>query len=220
MDYYYYNNDNHNDNKVILKAILIIMFIICLMFGYYIYLLKNGNSSLSTSCPYYIHVNNNENKENNGNNNEKENNNEKTIIQMTPPLQPLLKDPFREYDYRTYHDPLVSPKRRDDYNLPVLPVPTRGYPAPFKKMGLLINNDVHNHEKYKILILMGRNKFHNSNVYDYYAVDNDKESVLKFNIDSTKELQNNDVVFIKELNTSYQVSLDKILDADYDPYIY
>jgi hypothetical protein len=129
-------------------------------------------------------------------------------------------NPWREYDYRTLNDPLVAPRRRDDYNLPVLPLPTRGFPPPFKKMGLLIDKTENNHNKYKILILMGRNKHHNSNIYDYYATENSKDSILKFNIEKTRELQTGDKILIHEIDKKYEVVLDKMLENEYDPYIY
>lgn len=156
------------------------------------------------------------------------------VQQMSPNPQPnkLLIDvinnrdikvpinPFREYDYRTLHDPLVAPRRRDDYNLPVLPLPTRGYPSAFKKMGLLIDKKARNDDKYKILLLMGRNTFPNSTSYDYYAVENIPYSALKFDIKNTRELQTGDEVKIHELNKNYSVTLDKMLGYEYDPYIY
>lgn len=125
---------------------------------------------------------------------------------------------LREYDYRTLNDPLVAPKRRDDYNTPVLPLPTRGYPPPYKKMGLLVDNNAN--DKYKILFLMGRQKHPNSTVYDYYAVDSDNHGMVKFNINKTRELQEDDTIQIKELDRTYKVSLDKTLGFDYDPYLY
>lgn len=129
-------------------------------------------------------------------------------------------DFMREYDYRTLNDPLVEPRRRDDYNLPVLPVPTRGFPPPFKKMGVLVNEEANDNDKFKFLLLMGRNRFPNSNVYNYYAVENDKNSALKFHIHKTKELQSDDHVKIPELHNNYKVVLDKTLGYEYDPYIY
>jgi hypothetical protein len=135
-----------------------------------------------------------------------------------PPIHPF--EIMRDYDYRTLNDPLVAPRRRDDYNLPVLPLPTRGFPAPYKKMGLLIDKSAPNDDRYKILLLMGRNKHPNSTVYDYYAVENDKNSSLKFDIDKTRELQSDDKVKINELGKIYTVIIDKILGYEYDPYFY
>lgn len=133
---------------------------------------------------------------------------------------PSVVEVMRNYDYRALNDPLVAPRRRDDYNLPVLPIPTRGFPSAYKKVGLLIDRHASNEDKYKILLLMGRNRFPNSTVYEYYAVDNDKNSALKFDIDKTRELQTDDIVEIKELNKKYHVVMDKMLGYEYDPYLY
>jgi hypothetical protein len=138
---------------------------------------------------------------------------------------PPPKTPFefmREYDYRALNDPLIAPRRRDDYNLPVLPVPTRGFPAAYKKVGLLIDNTADNNDRYKILLLMGRNTHPNSTAYEYYAVDSDKNSALKFEICNrgTRELQTDDRVSVKELGRIYTVKIDQMLGYEYDPYIY
>lgn len=127
---------------------------------------------------------------------------------------------LRDYDYRTLYDPLVAPRRRDDYNLPVLPLPTRGYPSAFKKMGILIDKNASNDDKYKILVLMGRNTFPNSSVYEYYVTENSKDSVLKFDIDKTREIQTDDKIKVNELDKDYTVVLDKTLGYQYDPYLY
>lgn len=137
---------------------------------------------------------------------------------MHPPANPV--NIWREYDYRALNDPLVAPRRRDDYNLPVLPLPTRGFPAPYKKVGLLIDRSAHDNDKYKILLLMGRNTFPSSTAYDYYAVENDKNSSLKFDINRTREMQSGDKVKIEELEKVYTVVMDKILGYEYDPYLY
>jgi hypothetical protein len=134
--------------------------------------------------------------------------------------QPSIGEIMRNYDYRTLNDPLVAPRRRDDYNLPVLPIPSRGFPSAFKKVGLLIDKDAKNTDKYKILLLMGRNKFPNSTSYEYYVVENDKNSSLKFDINRTRELQTDDVIEIHELNKKYNVVMDKMLGYEYDPYLY
>jgi hypothetical protein len=137
---------------------------------------------------------------------------------LLPPANPV--NIWREYDYRTLNDPLVAPRRRDDYNLPVLPLPTRGFPAPYKKVGLLIDRSANDNDKYKILLLMGRNTFPSSTAYDYYAVENDKNSSLKFDINKTREMQSGDKVKIEELEKVYTVVMDKILGYEYDPYLY
>ena len=67
---------------------------------------------------------------------------------------------------------------------------------------------------------MGRNKFANSNVYEYFAVDSNMNSMAKFDIEQTRELFTGDKVYIKELSKNYDVTIDKQLDFSYDPYLY
>lgn len=131
-------------------------------------------------------------------------------------------DLMREYDYRTLNDPLVAPRRRDDFNLPVLPLPTRGYPAAYKKVGLLVDRKAHDNDRYKFLILMGRNTHPGSYHFEYYAAENDKAGVLKFNVSKRgkQELQTDDKVKIDELDRTYSVVIDRILGYEYDPYLY
>jgi hypothetical protein len=127
---------------------------------------------------------------------------------------------MRDYDYRALNDPLVAPRRRGDYNLPVLPLPSRGFPAPYKKVGVLIDKSTDNNDRYKILLLMGRNTYPSSTAYDYYVVENDKNSSLKFDIHKNRELQTGDIVHVHELNKEYKVFMDRILGYEYDPYLY
>jgi len=141
--------------------------------------------------------------------------------QMQPQNRPRV-NPIREYDYRTLYDPLVAPRRRDDYDLPVLPYPTRGYPNPFHKMGLLIDRHADNNDRYKILLLMGRNTYPGSRTFEYYATENLPNSGIKFNIEKRngRELYTDDSVKIRELNNKhYRVVLDQPLGYSYDPYI-
>jgi hypothetical protein len=148
-------------------------------------------------------------------NNQNQNQNQEQI-----PVPPNPINIWREYDYRALNDPLVAPRRRDDYNLPVLPLPTRGFPSPYKKVGILINREANDNDRYKILLLMGRNTYPSSTAYEYYAVENDKNSSLKFDINKTREMQSGDKVKIEELDKIYTVVMDKILGYEYDPYIY
>src|SRR3989344_4378752 len=87
---------------------------------------------------------------------------------------------------------------------------TRGYVLPFKKMGILISENTHNDDKYKFLILMGRQTYLGSNYYEYYAVSSDN-SVLKFELNIHKELDSGDIISISELNKKYSVKMDKMM---------
>lgn len=135
---------------------------------------------------------------------------------------------LREYDYKTFHDPLTPPYKRDDYMIPahiVDPVNfgmyTRGVPPVFKKMGYLIDESSSNDDKYKILNLMGRQKFYNSNIYQYYVVSSNRDDNIKFDLGKKyrNELYTGDKVKIHQLNKDYVVHIDKNLDYDYNPYV-
>jgi hypothetical protein len=137
---------------------------------------------------------------------------------------PIASDPYaplRNYDYRTINDPLVPPLKRDDYNIPVFPIPTRGFPGGYKKMGTLIDTDADNQDKYKFLFLIGRQKYPGSTQYDYFVIDNNTDSTLKFELHHVhKELFTDDEIEIIELNKTYKVHIDRSLGFDYNPFIY
>jgi hypothetical protein len=132
-----------------------------------------------------------------------------------PPVNPI-----REYDYRSLYDPLVAPRRRDDYDLPWVPYPTRGHPRPYHKIGLLIDKKANDNDRYKILLLMGRNTYSGSRVFEYYATENN-QSGIKFDVNSKRrnELQTDDIVTVNGLNRHYVVTLDQQLGYSYDPYM-
>jgi len=145
---------------------------------------------------------------------------EKKIINTVPIL--------REYDYKTYHDPLTPPYKRNDYMIPahiVDPVNfgmyTRGVPPVFKKMGYLIDESSSNENKYKILNLMGRQKHYNSNIYQYYVVSSNRDDNIKFDLEKKyrNELYTGDTVRVQQLNKDYIVHIDKDLDYEYNPYV-
>lgn len=132
-----------------------------------------------------------------------------------------LSDPLRDYDYRTLTDPLVPPFKRDDYNIGVIPIATRGYPTGYKKIGLLIDSEADNSDKYKFLVLVGRQKYPGSTQYDYFATDNNQDSVLKFDLPHLhKELYTDDDVTINELNKTYKAKIDRSLGFEYNPFMY
>jgi hypothetical protein len=134
---------------------------------------------------------------------------------------------LRDYDYRTYHDNLTPPRKRDDYDIPaniIYPdrfgLYTRGGPNPFKKMGFLNNKNAQPGDPYKFLTLMGRQKYYNSNVYEYYVVSTNREENIKFDLDNRREIFSGDVVKVPQLNNSeYEANIDKVLDYEYNPFI-
>jgi hypothetical protein len=135
----------------------------------------------------------------------------------------------REYDYRTFNDPLVPPYKRSDYDQsfpPGLvggypPIATRGYPTAFKKMGLLNDQSAPNDDKYKFMVIMGRQTYPSSNYYDYYVTENSDESSLKFDLkDLHKELNDGDNVTITELGKTYTIKLDRDVGFRYSPFVF
>lgn len=141
--------------------------------------------------------------------------------QQHGPILPPPINPLREYDYRALSDPLVPPYKRDDYTVPLPSFSTRGPISAFKKMGLLIDKDAPNDDKYKFMLLMGRQKYMGSNYYDYYVTDNKPDSALKFDLPNLhKELMTGDTVPISQLNKTYVVDIDRSLGFDYYPFIY
>ncbi len=141
---------------------------------------------------------------------------------VEPPVPP--PNPFREYDYRTFYDPLVPPLKRDDYNEFMEFVPsvyTRGYPTGYKKMGMLIDEAASNTDPYKFMILVGRLKYPRGTVYEYYATENKPDGVLKFDLHQiNRELLTDDTVNISELGKTYKVKIDRTLGFDYAPFLY
>lgn len=139
-------------------------------------------------------------------------------------IYPVLRD----YDYRTYNDDLTPPRKRDDYNLPVnvlypnrFGIYTQGGPNAFKKMGYLNNKTADPGDPYKFLTLMGRQKYYNSNTYEYYVVSTNKDENIKFDLEQIKrEIFTGDTVKVPQIsNADYEVNIDKVLDFEYNPFV-
>ena len=139
-------------------------------------------------------------------------------------IYPVLRD----YDYRTYNDDLTPPRKRDDYDIPAnvlypdrFGLYTRGGPNPFKKMGYLNSKNAQPGDPYKFLTLMGRQKYYNSNTYEYYVVSTNKDENLKFDLEKNKrEIFTGDTVKVPQLNNvEYEANIDKVLDYEYNPFI-
>lgn len=144
---------------------------------------------------------------------------------IRPMIQPPI-DPMRDYDNRTINDPLIPPYKRDDYNIdpylvnPHLFIHTRGLSTSFRKVGMLIDKNSSNDNKYKFFILMGRQKYRSSSQYEYYVVSDSKESIIKFELPNKKEIYTGDKIKIAELgDVEYEASIDKNLPYEYIPYI-
>lgn len=139
-----------------------------------------------------------------------------------------LRNPLKDYDQRALHDPLMPPFKRDENNMmpelvypSLYSLPTRGYSTSFKRMGYLTNTEAENSDKYKFLILMGRQKYRNSSQFEYYVVSSSKESNIKFDLErQKKELNTDDVIKVPQLgDMDYTVTIDRNLGFDYVPFV-
>ena len=82
----------------------------------------------------------------------------KIVINIEPKNEPkfvprLVLDPRIAFDDQTLRDPLLPPRTRDDWNVPLPAISTRGYPSPYHKLGMLINSTADNSDKFKFLLL-------------------------------------------------------------------
>lgn len=142
------------------------------------------------------------------------------------PNMPII-DPIRTYDYRVLEDPMKDPKRRiSRYSLGnILPnaafnFPTRGPQDTFSQQGYLVDKNAPPDDPNKILQLFGRQKWANSNQYEYYITFQSGVHERKYELDKyKKELYNKDEVKVDILNNrKYEVKLFKHETMDYNPY--
>jgi hypothetical protein len=145
----------------------------------------------------------------------------------TPPPPPSIGQVVRDYDRRTIDDPLTPPFKRDDYMIPSQVIRpdiygsyTRGAPGVFKKMGYVKTEEVG--ADYKILSLIGRQKYQGSTQYEYYVTSTNRDDTIKFYIDNVrKELFSGDTITVPQLGTVvYNVYIDKELDLEYNPLMF
>ena len=136
-------------------------------------------------------------------------------------------DPLRKFDYDAVDDDFTPPFRRsyyDEYNYRLnpglYPTYTRGPPGRFRKVGTLIAQGVAANDKYKFMIMMGRQKY-NCRDFEYFATSSNTEQRLKFYIETKgKEISDDDIVTIKELDGyTFRFSEDPDLSPRYDPYL-
>jgi hypothetical protein len=125
-------------------------------------------------------------------------------------------------DRRALVDPLSAPTRRNpSYMYPPftvpLDIPTRGYPDEYQYMGNLRRT-----EDSKVVKLFGRQKYRNSNTYEYYGMVSDTYGKdLKIQIDFERELFDSDEIDIEFLDTSigkFKLYMNKYDEPRYDPY--
>jgi len=160
--------------------------------------------------------------------NKQEDNKQEIVIKVDQPqsqtiVPPVLPpNPIKEFDYQTLQNPLLPPRTRDDWNIPLPAISTRGYPAPYHKLGMLNNPTADNNDKFKFLFLMGRRKYPSSSYFDYYITDaNNEKASLKFDLPNLhKELYDGDTITIPELGTTYTVKMDRLVGLEYNPYVF
>lgn len=137
----------------------------------------------------------------------------------------LSGDIVREYDYNNLYDPLEQPTRRIPryeiypyYMKRQIDFPTRGYPDNFTQLGIIIR-DNEKQDDNKILRLFGRQEYPGSDVYEYYTLINSGNDQIKIPIHNRrrKELYTDDVIYIRELDSSYKVRLYKYTEPKYYP---
>lgn len=163
---------------------------------------------------------------------------ETKIIKKTQPGIPI--DPVREYDYDKIYDILTEPTRRvaryeipDVYFKRMIDFPTRGYPDSYSQFGTLIKVGVRTsqpgvklgtsgalYDQNRIIRLFGRQKYPSANTYEYYtAIKSGLESIkipLKIR-PRRRELYQDDVIYIRELDAKYKVNLFRFDEPRYYP---
>ena len=96
--------------------------------------------------------------------------------------------------------------------------PTRGYPDPYQQVGILGKKDG------TLLNLYGRQKWQGSNLWEYYAIGKDKNTLktkIPVKVRGDKELEDDIVVNIPFLNKGkYKVKLYDLDSPRYIPYIF
>ena len=140
------------------------------------------------------------------------------------PVPPV--DPLRKFDYDAMYDEFTPPFRRSYYDLynymlgpGLYPSYTRGPPGRFRKIGTLMAQDVGYDDKFKFLLLIGREKYPGRE-YEYYVTMPNTHDKLKIYIDTRgKEILDGDTVIVPEMQGyKYIFREDKDLSPKYDPY--
>ena len=162
-------------------------------------------------------------------------NNKDTIYIQPVPSGPNVADvvnvynKMRNYDYKSYDDPLTPPEKRDDADLPpqvlhpdLYNVYTSGGPGIYKKFGYVKTDAEDVSSKYKFMNLIGRQKYEGSNQYQYYLVSTDRNDNIKIDLPQIRrELNTGDQIDVPQLTTDkYDVHIDKNIDYVYSPVIF
>lgn len=143
---------------------------------------------------------------------------------QSPPVPPI--DPLRKFDYDAVHDNFTPPFRRsyyDEFDMrltpELMPFHSRGPQGRFRKVGMLIAEGVSSNDKYKFLIMMGRQKY-TGREFEYFATSSDSDKHLKFYIETKgKEINDGDLIKLNELDGyTFKFKEDQDLSPRYDPY--
>jgi hypothetical protein len=160
--------------------------------------------------------------------------NEKDIninVQQTP-FQQL--DSITNIDLRNISDPLTGPIRRPTRDAigpmignPLFNIYTQNPPDSYSWLGILTSNMTSeiSDRNNKLLKLFGRQRYPNSNTWDYYVqayTSGSSGDSIKLSLDKNKykkELYDDDSVYIKELGMTYNVKLNRDDIFTYNPYL-
>jgi hypothetical protein len=137
-------------------------------------------------------------------------------------------DPVKVFDYRNVDDILTGPTRRPTRDQigpfitnPLFNIYTQGPPDNYSWVGILLATDASGvNSQYGMLKLFGRQKYPNSNTWQYYVLAyNGGHDRIKLALSDTyrRELYDDDPVTISELNKSYKVKLNKDDWISYNP---
>ena len=139
--------------------------------------------------------------------------------------RPMSKDEILyRRDSLVVKNPLVAPTRRNPsymyprFQIP-LSYPTRGYPDSYQYYGNLRRT-----ADEKVVRLFARQKYRNSNQYEYYGMVSDLYGKdIKIQIDHKKELYDGDEIDVDFLDTSkgkFKLYINKIDTPEYHPHHY
>lgn len=148
---------------------------------------------------------------------------------ISPPAQPIIiqktepeTDPVTEFDVDTLSNPFIQPRRRPPRHVfnnmwPHRKMYTRGLPDTFSKIGYLIDESSNNNDSAKVIHLFGRQKYPNSNDYEYYGIAMMGDNQVKVEFDKQrKELYDGDKIMVPILNKEYEVKIHKQPDFPVD----
>jgi hypothetical protein len=151
---------------------------------------------------------------------------------IQPP--PIMPDPITNLDYRNIDDILTGPIKRPTRDAigpvignPLFNIYTQGPPDSYSWIGILTadaSSSAHDPNN-KLIKLFGRQRYPNSNTWDYYVLSyagGSGSDTIKISLNKDKyrrELYDGDHVHIHELGMTYKVKLNRDDFMNYNPYI-